>query len=129
MTLPDQPPSDRPRRLVVKLTSGAESPERASQALTVSATALASGVDVSLWLTGEASRFATLGAEGFTLEHAADPLELLGAVLEEGSVTVCTQCAVRRGLEQADLLPGVRIAVAAVFVSEAVAEGATPLVY
>ena len=121
--------SDQPRRLVVKLTSGAEAPERASQALTVSATALASGVEVSLWLTGEASRFATLGAEGFALEHAADPLELLRAVLEEGSVTVCTQCAARRGLEQADLLPGVRIAGAAVFVSEAVADGSTALVY
>ena len=121
--------SDQPRRLVVKLTSGAEAPERASQALTVSATALASGVQVSLWLTGEASRLATLGAEGFSLEHAADPLELLRAVLEEGAVTVCTQCAARRGLEQADLLPGVRIAGAAVFVSEAVADGSTALVY
>ena len=34
-----------PRTLVVKLTSGVEAPERLSQAFTVAATAVASGVD------------------------------------------------------------------------------------
>ncbi len=34
------------RSLVVKLTSGVESPERLSQAFTVASTAVASGVDV-----------------------------------------------------------------------------------
>ena len=42
------------QQLVVKLTSGADDPERCSQAFTVTATALAAGVRVSLWLTGEA---------------------------------------------------------------------------
>lgn len=121
-----QPPA---RSLVVKVTCGAEEPERCTQALTVAATAVASGAAVSLWLTGEATALAVRGAEGFALAHAADPLELLGAVLAEGRVTVCTQCAARRGLEQDDLVDGVRIAGAAVFVAEALEPGTTALVY
>ena len=116
-------------RLVVKVTCGAEAAERCNQGLTVASTGLASGAEVSLWLTGEAVRLARTGAPGFALEHAADPLELLGAVLEGGTVTVCTQCAARRSLTQPDLLPGVRIAGAALFVAEALQEGATALVY
>jgi predicted peroxiredoxin len=114
---------------VVKVTCGAEAPERCNQALTVAATAAAAGVDVSLWLTGGAVDLAVAGASGFDLEHAADPLELLRAVLADGTVTVCTQCAARRGLEQDDLLDGVRVAGAAVFVAEAVDPAATALVY
>jgi predicted peroxiredoxin len=116
-------------RLVVKVTCGAEAPERCNQALTVAATALASGATVSLWLTGGAVDLAVTGAAGFALEHAADPLELLSAVLAEGTVTVCTQCAARRGLVQEDLLAGVRVAGAAVFVAEALDPGTTALVY
>ena len=41
--------------LVVKITSGTEDPERCNQALTVAAAAVASGLEVSLWLTGEAA--------------------------------------------------------------------------
>ena len=40
------------RPLVVKVTCGAEEPERCNQGFTVAATALAAGADVSLWLTG-----------------------------------------------------------------------------
>lgn len=115
--------------LVVKVTCGAEAPERCNQALTVAATACASGATVSLWLTGEAVQLARPDAAGFTLEHAADPLELLAAVLADGTVTVCTQCAARRSLTSADLRPGVRIAGSAVFVQEALVPGATALVY
>lgn len=124
------PPGPLPgASLVVKVTAGAEAPERCSQALTVAATAVASGVPVSLWLTGEATRLAVRDAEGFTLEHAADPLELLAVVAAEGTVTVCTQCAARRGLAEADLLEGARVAGAAVFVQEVMAPGARALVY
>ncbi|WP_380165286.1 DsrE family protein [Jannaschia sp. R86511] len=116
-------------RLVVKVTCGAEAPERCNQALTVAATALAAGAQVSLWLTGGAVDLARTGAAGFTLEHAADPLELLAAVLADGQVTVCTQCAARRGLTATDLPDGVRIAGAAVFVAEALDPTTTALVY
>ncbi len=55
--------------------------------------------------------------------------ELLDAVLTGGRVTLCTQCAARRAIEPDDVLPGIRIAGAAVFVSEVLADGARALVY
>ena len=50
-----------PRTLVIKVTAGKDEPERSGQALNVAAAALASGVAVSLWLTGEAAWFALPG--------------------------------------------------------------------
>ncbi|KOX17068.1 DsrE family protein [Nocardiopsis sp. NRRL B-16309] len=118
------------RSLVIKVTAGENDPERCNQAFTVAAAALASGVDVSLWLTGESAWFAVPGrAEEFALPHAAPLCDLLEAVLAAGRVTVCTQCAARRELTQDDLITGVRIAGAPSFVEEAVAEGAQALVY
>ena len=43
------------KKLVLKVTAGADAPERCSQAFTVAAVAVASGVEVSLWLTGESA--------------------------------------------------------------------------
>src|ERR1700712_3678780 len=100
-----------PRPLVVKVTCGADDPERCNQAFTVAATAVAAGAEVSLWLTGEAAWYGVPGrAEAFDLPHAAPLADLLAAVLAGGRVTVCSQCAVRRGLGQGDLAPGVRLA-------------------
>jgi predicted peroxiredoxin len=118
------------RSLLVKLTCGTDAPERANQALTVAATAVASGADVSLWLTGEAAWLAVPGRAGdLVLEHAAPAGDLLTAVLASGEVTVCTQCAARRGLTEGDLLPGVRIAGSAAFVEHALTDGVQALVY
>lgn len=118
------------RTLVVKVTAGLDAPERCSQAFTVAATAVAAGVPVSLWLTGESAWFALPGrAAEFALPHAAPLPDLLDAVLAAGQVTLCTQCAARREITEADVLPGVRIAGAAVFVQESLAEGAQALVY
>ena len=118
------------RALVVKVTAGKDDPERCNQAFTVAATAAASGVGVSLWLTGEAAWFALPGrAEEFSLPHAAPLGDLLAGVLAAGTVTVCTQCAARREITQADLISGIRIAGAATFVAEALADGAQALVY
>ena len=118
------------RSLVVKVTAGADAPERCAQAFTVAATALAAGAPVSLWLTGEASWFALPGrADSFDLPHSAPLKDLLAAVLAGGTITLCTQCAARRGLTGDDVIEGVRIAGAAVFVEECLAEGAQALVY
>jgi predicted peroxiredoxin len=118
------------RNLVVKVTAGSDAPERCNQAFTVASTAVASGIDVSLWLTGEASWFALPGrAAEFELPHATPLAELLHVVLADGRVTLCTQCAARRGITEADVLPGIRIAGAAVFLEEAMAEGTQALVY
>jgi predicted peroxiredoxin len=119
-----------PRSLVVKTTAGADAPERCAQAFTVAATAVAAGADVSLWLTGEASWFALPGrAAEFELPHSAPLEDLLAGLLAAGRVTLCTQCAARRGIGPEDVTPGVRIAGAAVFVEESLAEGAQALVY
>jgi predicted peroxiredoxin len=118
------------RSLVVKVTVGEADPERCSQAFTVASTAAAAGVPTSLWLTGEAAWFAVPGrAEQFDLPHAAPLAELLGMILENGTVTLCTQCAARRGLTAVDVVPGIRIAGAAVFVEESLADQAQALVY
>lgn len=118
------------RSLVVKVTAGADAPERCSQAFTVAATAVAAGVPVSLWLTGESAWFALPGrAAEFVLPHAAPLPDLLEAILAAGSVTLCTQCAARREITPDDVIPGIRIAGAAVFVEEITTENAQALVY
>jgi predicted peroxiredoxin len=117
-------------KLVVKVTAGADAPERCSQAFTVAAVAVASGVEVSLWLTGESAWFALPGrAAEFELPHAAPLPELLDAILAGGSVTLCTQCAARRGIGEGDVLKGVRIAGAQLFVAEALGDDVQALVY
>ena len=116
--------------LVVKVTAGADAPERCSQAFTVAATAVAAGVPTSLWLTGESAWFALPGrAAEFALPHSAPLPDLLAAVLAGGRVTLCTQCAARRDITEPDVIEGVRIAGAAAFVEECLADGAQALVY
>ena len=118
------------RTLVVKATAGADAPERCAQAFTVAATALAAGASVSPWVTGESTWYALPGrAAEFELPHSAPLADLLAAVLAGGQVTACTQCAARRGIGAEDVMPGVRIAGAAVFVEECLADGAQALVY
>ena len=118
------------RTLVIKATAGKDDPERCNQAFTVAAAAVASGVRVSLWLTGEAAWFSVPGrAADFSLPHAAPLTDLLASVLALGTVTVCSQCAARRDITTADVIDGVRIAGAATFVAEIMADGAQALVY
>lgn len=118
------------RSLVIKVTAGKDDPERCNQAFTVAAAAVASGVQVSLWLTGESAWFALPGrAADFSLPYAAPLADLLAAVLAAGMVTVCTQCAARRDIGPGDIIEGIRIAGAATFVAEVTADGAQALVY
>jgi predicted peroxiredoxin len=118
------------RRLLIKVTAGADEPERCNQAFTVASTAVATGAQVSLWLTGEAAWFAVPGrAEEFELPQAAPLTDLLAAVLAGGTVTLCTQCAARRDIGEGDVLEGVRIAGAPSFVEEALADDVQALVY
>src|SRR5665647_505677 len=87
------------RTLVISVTSGVDRPEACNQALTVAAAAVAAGVEVSLWLSGEASWLALPGRAGdIVLPHATPLADLLEVVLGEGTVTLCTQCAARRGI-------------------------------
>ncbi len=118
------------RTLRIKVTCGAEDPERCNQAFTVAAAAVAAGADVGLWLTGEAAWFAVPGrAEAFDLPLATPLADLLGGVLAGGAVTLCTQCADRRGISADDVLDGIRIAGAVTFTEEILADGVQALVY
>ena len=118
------------RSLVIKSTAGAEDLERCNQAFTVAAAAIAAGAEVSLWLTGEAAWFGVPGrAEDFALPLAGSLADSRDLVLDQGRLTVCSQCAARRGLSADDLLEGVRLAGAAAFAEEVLADGAQALVY
>ena len=118
------------RTLVVKVSAGKDDPERCNQAFTVAATAAASGVPVSLWLTAEAAWFALPGgADAFSLPHAAPLADLLAGVVAAGTVTVCSQCAARREINPEDVIDGIRFAGSATFVAEIMADGAQALVY
>jgi len=115
---------------VIKVTAGKDEPERCNQAFTVAAAAAASGVSVSLWLTGESAWFALPGrASDFSLPHAAPLEDLLTSVLAAGTITVCTQCAARRDITPDDVMTGIRIAGAATFVAEIMAADTQALVY
>lgn len=130
MTWAEPDRGDARQRLLIKVTAGSDAPERCSQAFTVAGTAAASGIPISLWLTGEAAWFALPGrAAEFSLPHAASLAELLESVLQWGQVTLCTQCAQRRAIDPADLLPGIRMGGAAAFIDEATAPGTQALVY
>ena len=116
--------------LVVKVTCGTEALERLNQGFTVAATALAAGVDVSLWLTGDATLTMAQGrTDDVHLPYAVPLADLRDTLLEGARVTVCGQCAARRDLTVDDLLPGVSIRGAAAFVEEVMAPGARALVY
>ncbi len=112
----------------MKLTAGADAPERCLQGLTVASVALAAGAEVSLWLTGESVHLAVPGGE-LVIPESPPASALLAAVVAGGAVQVCTQCAARRGLVQDDLAAGVTIAGAASFVEQVLADGVQALVY
>lgn len=120
----------RASNLVIKLASGTADAERVAQAFSVAATALAAGVEVSLWLTGEAAWFALPGrAEEFSLPHSAPLHEMLSSLIANATVTLCTQCAVRRNIHEGDQINGIRIAGSATFVEEITRDATQALVY
>ena len=120
----------RTANLVIKLTAGLEAPERVSQAFSVASAALASGVNVSFWLTGDAAYFAVPGkAAEFELPHAANLSDQLASLVSDGRVVLCSQCAVRRNINDGDQIKGIVIEGAASFVEELTRESTQALVY
>jgi predicted peroxiredoxin len=118
------------RPLIIKITCGVEAAERANQAWTVASMGVVAGAEVTVWLTGEAVWFAVSGRQPeMQLPHATSVGELVETVRSSGSIRVCSQCAARRELTEADLLPGVRIAGAVSFVEAALTDSAQALVY
>ncbi|MFP5282196.1 MAG: DsrE family protein [Actinomycetes bacterium] len=127
MSLPEVP---EPRRLLIKITCGAEAPERANQAWTVASLGVAAGVEVTVWLAGEAVWCAVPGRQpDLALPYATPVDELVDAVRSGGHVVVCSQCAARRELTEDQLFDGARIAGAALFLEAALQPGVQALVY
>lgn len=113
------------RRLVVHLTS--DDQETVATALTIAMAAAASGFPVHLWLSGPASMIAVPNRQpAYDLPGAPDRDDVLDAML---SVSVCSQCAQRRGISESDLRPGARIAGATSLVEMLAADGTQALTY
>lgn len=116
--------------LVVKVTHSLDDPERAHIACNVAAVALASGLEVFVFLAIEGVRLAQPDVPAQLVVDDAPPIgDLLDALYAGGTVTVCTPCATRRGLRAEDFRDGTELAGSARFVELATAEGATALVY
>lgn len=118
------------RPLVLKVTVGAEAPEKCLQALTVAVSAVASGNAVSLWLSGEAVWLAT-GDQNRDIHAELSPpaLTLLEELLGNADIKVCSQCASRRGIQSKDLLRGIKIGGAATFAYEITQDEVQAVVY
>lgn len=114
------------RRLVVQLVADPADPERVTVALSVAAAAAAAGTAVSMWLAGEC---VWLAVPDQRHRFEQEQLDLFDGVLDMGAVSVCSRCAARRDISQAQLIPGVRIRGAAEFAEEATADDAQALVY
>lgn len=118
------------RPVAIKITCGVEAAERANQGWTVAATAIASGAEVTVWLTGEAVWFAVVGRQpDLDLEYATPVAELVETVRSSGRIVVCTQCAARRKIVVTDLINGATIAGAASFVEAVLRPQAQALIY
>lgn len=116
--------------LVVKVTHALDDPERAHIGCNVAAVALASGLEVHLFLAIEGVHLARGEiTQQLEIDDAPPIGDLIDAVYAGGSVTVCTPCATRRGLGQEDFRDGTVLAGSAQFVALATADGATALVY
>ena len=72
---------------------------------------------------------ATANSDAAGIPAGTSRIAYLVNVGSAGTVTLCTQCAARRSIGPDDVLPGIRIAGAATFVEEALADGAQALVY
>ncbi len=120
----------RSTHLVIKLATGVEDAERVAQAFSVASIALAAGLNVSFWLAGEAAWLALPGrAQEFSLPHSAPLHEMLATLVSDATVTLCTQCAVRRNINDGEQISGIRIAGSATFVEEITNESTQALVY
>jgi predicted peroxiredoxin len=119
-----------PRSLVVKVTHALDDPERAHIGVNVASVALASGVDVHVFLAIEGVTLAQPEVAAKLHVEQAPPIgDLLDTLYAGASVTVCTPCATRRGLGEADFREGTQLAGSARFVELATADGAQALVY
>lgn len=116
------------RTFVLRLTHAADDVERVGQALTIGSTAVASGIDVELWLIHDGVHLGQPGVvESLELAHSPPLVELWNPIVKDGRVYACTQCLLRRSIGADELREGVTQAGAAVFVASLAEDGAVAL--
>ncbi len=116
-------------QLVITCTWGIERAETLMQAFTIGASGVAAGAEVSVWLMGEAAWHAVAATDDVTLDFSPPLSVLRAAIMTSGTLSVCAQCAARRGITQDDLVPGARIAGAVALVEATLAPDARALVF
>jgi uncharacterized protein len=115
-------------KLLIHSSHGAEDPERATLPFVIANNAALAGQDVVVLLTIEAVRVATKGGADRIEHHGLPPLRdlLQEYVSNGGQVWACQSCTKPRGITEADLADGARIA-AAMQVVEYLSQGASSL--
>jgi predicted peroxiredoxin len=105
--------------MVIKVTVGIRSSDRCLLAFKTATRAIQDDFSVSFWLAQDASFLAAPGRIPDVSSLASDGLpELLTLLIKNSTVTLCRGCAARRDIRTGLLLPGIRMAGAAVFVEE-----------
>jgi uncharacterized protein len=115
-------------KLLIHSSHGAEDPERATLPFVIANNAAIAGQEVVVMLTIEAVRVATKGGADAVHHEGLPPLaEILDDYVSNGGqVWACQSCTKPRGITEADLVEGARIA-AAMQVVEYLANGASSL--
>lgn len=101
-------------KLLIHSSHGAEDPERATLPFVIANNAAIAGQDVVVMLTIEGVRVATKGGADRIEHKGLPPLrELLPEYVSNGGqVWACQSCTKPRGISEADLVEGARIAAA-----------------
>jgi len=100
------------KKLVICLTQGFDS-ERANVAWSIATGAVASGMEVSMFLVSAGVDWARKGALKVARMNPLDPTigEMVKTVMEGGGqILACPPCAKVRGYDQDDLIDGVTLA-------------------
>lgn len=114
--------------LVINLTRSVDDPDRTSVAMVVAGASVASNQDTTVFLSSEGTRLAARGVAGTIAEEGFAPMgELVSSFVDAGGkFLVCSPCAKKRGIGQADLIDGASIVGGATLVA-LLADGASSL--
>lgn len=116
--------------ILVSLASSHDNTDRATLAFVVAGAAVASGQDTTVFLSADGSWLGKLGeAEKINEEGFAKLKDLTDGFVEAGGkIIVCSPCAKKRGITEADLIPGSVIAGGAAVIA-LMADGAQTISY